>query len=240
MPRFVARRSKAKARKSKLVGRRRVVRKRNPSTGSLYLKRRLPLVSVYASTTSAGLIQTNNASVISLGIPVAAQTGGTNYLDVPFSMTLQLDQLQSYTDITNIADRYRIMKASVKVLSNPATFYSGAPLTYLEICNDRDDNAAPTVGSFREKMGIKTKTFNNVGSATVSCYPVPAMSAYQSGITTAYTVPSRAPYFNMSYPSVPHYCLKGIIRNMYAPGVAASAATVHFDINVSVHARDIQ
>lgn len=234
----------ARGGKRKMMGRRRRIFRRRRAvrrTGSAWIKRRIPLCSISAGTTSPGIFSTNNATVVTLGTAVASQTLGANYYDVPFAMTVQLDQLAGYTEITTLADRYKIARVAIKFLNNQNAYFAGTVQPFLQLCVDRDDNTAPTIAQLNEKMGLISRTFTSNGYVNFSVRPLPALSAYQSAIATAYTVPNKAPYFNSSYPSVPHYCLKGVIRNVYAPGGGSMATpSLHMDTVVSLHIKDFQ
>lgn len=232
---------KRTAPKRKLVRRRRLARRipRNPK-GSFVVRRRYALIAMKGDTLGAGLPVSTNTNVLSLGSAVASLTSGANYYDIPFSLQFQLDQIQSYTDLTNIADRYRLLKHTIKFILNQNTYYSGAPMPFVEFVADSDDSAVPSIAQVTEKMGLRTLTFAQTGVATTACWPKPAISTY-NGVSSAYSVPWRkSPYINSTYYSVPHYGIKGVFRNIYLPGTAVANATLSIDINASVHLRDLQ
>lgn len=69
--------------------------------------------------------------------------------------------------------------------------------------------------------------------------PLPAVALY-NGVSNAYAVPRRSPYINSTNNAVPHYFVKGVIRNFLAAGVATAAQSFTFDTNVCIHAKDLQ
>lgn len=215
-----------------------MARRRSPLGGFL-VKRRMALLAAKAGTEFAGQITSTNTNVLNLGAPVASISAGVGYYDVPFSLQFQLDQLAGYTDITNIADKYRIVNAVCKLIMNQNTYLSGAPLPFVEYVIDQDDSAVPSIASMREKMGVRTRTFAQTGATTLSVRPRPAPEAY-NGLSSAYLVPNRAPFINAAYYSVPHYGIKGVFRNVYLPAIAAAGTTITVDVQLAVAARNLQ
>lgn len=239
MPRFPRRRRYAP--KRALVRRRRLARRipRSPRNGGFYVSRKMMLIGIAGSNSVAGLVASTNTNVITLGTPISSVTNASGYYDVPFSVTLQLDQVQGYTDLTNIADKYRIVSSHIKFILNQNTVQPGLQLPFLEIVKDADDATAPTIAQMREKMGVMTRTFVKNGTASVKVKPLPAPTVY-NGISNGYMVPRRSPYINSTFYSVPHYCLKGIIRNMFIPGTSLGATCVHVDVGLNVYVKDLQ
>jgi len=219
---------------------RRSKRRATGGKGGFRINRRIPMLAINASQTVVGSFSTTNATVCVLGTPVAALTGGTNYFDVPFALEFHLSDLDTYTDLTSIAEKYRIAGASVKFLSNPGSYFSGAPLPFIQMVSDFDDAVAPTISSLNQKMGLRTKTFNNIGMASVLLRPKPSMQVYGSVLTTGYAVPRSAPYLDCTTAVIPHYGLKGVFRNVYAPGTTAAVQNLVMDISLSVNLKDLQ
>lgn len=228
--------------KRSLIRRKRLARKprrRQPSTGGFYIRRRYAMISMAASNSVAGLVASTNTNVLVLGTPVSSPTNATGYYDIPFAIQIQLDQAQNYTDVTNIADKYRIMGTQLKFILNQNTTQAGLPLPFIEMVRDHDDAAPPTIAEVTQKMGVVTRTFVKNGTVSTKVYPLPAPQLY-NGVSAGYSVLRRSPYINSTYYSVPHYCLKGIIRNFYVPGTSAGASTLNLDINLGIHAKDLQ
>lgn len=215
-------------------------RRRAPASGGFTLRRRVPLIGIRASTAAVGTVDTTNSQVVKLGAVVASATGLANTYDVPFACELHLSDLDSVSDITNICDKYRIAGAAFKFISNPTSYFSGAAQPFIQFVHDYDDSLAPTASVLNQKMGLTTRTFNAIGMTSMRFRPKPATQLYNSAISTAYAVPARAPFINTANPDVPHYCVKGIFRNMYLPGVSTAAMTLQLDIALTIVARDIQ
>jgi len=216
------------------------VRRKAPSKGGFYIKRRIPAYGLQGSTTLGATITSTNTSSFILGTPVASASGGTSLWDVPFSMQFQLNQLDTSTDITNIADKYRLVNAIVKLTTSNIALGAGAGLVmpWVEYVADADDATAPSVSIISQKMGVRTTGFNQRGQVSMYVKPVPSALIY-NGVTSAYAVPRRSPYIDCSNPDVPHYGIKGVLRSVFLPGTA-SCANFAVDVQMCVHAKDLQ
>jgi len=229
--------------KARLVRRKKLARRRYrraPSTGGFYIKRRMAYFGVQGSTSVAGLVSSTNTTTLTLGSASAAQSGGTNLYDIPFSMTFQLNQLDGVTDITNIADRYRIVNALVKLTTSNIALGAGAGLVmpHVEYVIDHDDAAVPSISALSQKMGVRNRGFNARGQLSLYVKPLPATQIY-NGVSTAYGVPRKSPYINCTYSDVPHYGIKGILRSVFLSG-NTSTANIGVDVMLTVHAKDLQ
>lgn len=236
---MVWKRKRSGAPKRRLIRRKRLARRprRAPSTGGFYIRRRIPAFAVYGSTSIPSVATSANTTVMAIGTPVASASGAPNYFDIPFAMTFYLNQLDTSSDITNIADKYRIVNALIKFCSiNVGS--TGFSMPWVEYVADHDDNSVPTISQLTQKMGVRTTGFNQRGQLTLKVHPVPALSAY-NGVSSAYVVPKRSPYLNSTYDGVPHYAVKGILRNWYLGG-STSATNMAVDIQLLVHAKDLQ
>lgn len=210
--------------------------------GGFKLLRKLPDMAIKSTN-----VQGNPNAVDSTGTCISL--GGTNLSvgssagwDVPFSLKFRLDQLINSTDITGIADRYKIVGAYVKLFYNKSNAQAGATagMPYIEFIQDHDDATPPTLQGLREKMGVKMATFKNASSyIPIKCKPLPSREIFSNGISTAYEVPSKSVFINSSYPSVEHYGIKGIIHNMWLPAVDGQEV-VKVDVTLAVVAKDLQ
>ena len=220
---MVFRRRRLVARKTRRYVRRRYVAIRVPrlrpplSLGKLLIRRKIPMFALQASPSIPGVVTTNNPTTLILGSPTPSQTGAVNVYDVPFAMEFHLSDLASVSDITNIADKYKILKASVKLLSVNFNYVLGNVQPYIQWVDDEDDASAPTVTQLEEKMGLRTRTFARSGSCFIGVKPKVATRTYNGTLGfTAYQV-GRG-YLNTAYPNVPHYGLKGVVRNVQLNG----------------------
>lgn len=226
-------------RRKRLVRRRYVSKRKAPSTGGFYVKRRVPLFGINGSATVAGAVSTTNNTIVSLGTAVASPNGLPNMYDVPFSLELHLNDLDGASDITNIADKYRIVNTVIKCTTVNGAGYGMTPQPFIEYVKDHDDSVAPTISQLNQKMGLINKGFNQRGQLSMYFKPLPAVTLY-NGISSGYAVPSRSPYINTVNNAVPHYFMKGVICNMLLAGTSYNATTVSFDMSVCVHAKDLQ
>lgn len=227
-----------KAKKSK-YGRRGYKKNR---TGAFTILRKLPDMAIKSTN-----VQGNPNAVDSTGTCITL--GGTNLSvgsssgwSIPFALKFRLDQLINSTDITGIADRYRIVGAYIRLFYNKSNAQAGATagMPYVEYITDHDDATAPTVNGLREKMGVKLSTFKNGSSFIgIKCRPLPSREIFASGLTSGYEVPTKSVFINSSYPNVEHYGVKGVIHNMWLPAVDGQEV-IKVDVALTVVAKDLQ
>lgn len=230
-------RSKAGAKKryGKRYGRKRGYGK----LGGFTIQRRCALANV-VGTGSLGVVTTSSSTNVILGTPTVAQSGISGYYDVPFAFVFQLGDLQGYTDLTAIADKYKIVKADIIAQTTQNYGTSGAlPPAFIEYVHDWDDPTPADALTLCQKMGLKNKGFNSRGQIFMRTYPKVAQTIYSSP-TSSYAVPGRPVYINSTYYNVPHYGLKGVIRNMLLSPTTSSLNSITFDIKMTVHLKDLQ
>lgn len=208
--------------------------------GGFTIVRKLPMVYVKSTSAIGGIpnVTDPTGSLITLGVPQATPIPGL--WDVPFVMKFQLNQLQQYTDLTQIADMYKITKAHVRITSAfQASFQAGAMPPAIEYDYDYDDATVPTVNSFRERMGQKVKQFGPTRtSVSMSLTPRPNFSL--AGTTPAFSVPRRSPWINSAAASdCPHFGVKGIIRNYLLNG-NTDQDLLNIDVALRVAVKDLQ
>lgn len=220
--------------------------RRNPE-GGFKLTRRVPCAYLCNSGVTGIPSWTGPAALLNTGTPVAHPVY-PNIYTVPFSMAFSLDMLSQYTELINIADRYKINSVSVKVLysansimggpSGGSGFSSIQPtISWLP---DYDDATPPTTTLLDAKMGLKTKALGNGKFVSIRVRPKVAQPVYDGLITTAYTVPTKQLWVNSVATGVPHYGIKGYISNwdMLANTNVTSAFT--FDVTFNVSLKDLQ
>lgn len=185
-----------------------------------------------------------------------------NY-DVPFSIKFRLDKLLNASDIQNLADKYQIKVAYIRLrynstidspngfnqlTANQASNLSMLNLPYIEYIQDSDDSAVPTTTALREKMGVKFKSFKNFSNfIKLRCYPRPTREVFNpAGVASAIEVPSKPVWLDANKPEVEHYGIKGIIHNMPLLPTSTGSGNnncftgVTFDIALKVYAKDFQ
>lgn len=211
-------------------------------TGGFRLVRKLPDMAISSSSTG-GLVSVTDPTGTCVGVGIAALSAGSSTgWDVPFSLTFRLAQLINSSDITGIADKYKITGAYVRLFYNKSNAQAGASagMPYIEYISDHDDASVPTFTSLREKMGVKLSTFKN-GSSYIGmkCRPKPAREIFNNGITTAYEQPKGAIWIDCSNPNVEHYGIKGMIHNMWLPAIGGQEV-IKVDVSLTVVAKDLQ
>lgn len=213
------------------------------------ITRRVPSLYISNSTFFGTPTTTNPATSVvcaTLGTAVAHPVFGNNFT-VPFSLQFCLDHMSQFTDLTDLADRYKILGVDIKFQYNSDSI-TGVSTTSQTQPNmvpsvvwiqDYDDNVPLTPASLNAKMGIKRKALNNGAFHSIKVRPRVAAPVFQ-GVLTAYSVPTKAQWINSSFPSVPHYGIKGYIENMYLGGLSGGASCITVDITYKVAIRDFQ
>lgn len=205
--------------------------------GLIRVNRKVQELSTRGTGILGGLTTTSNNGLF-LGTPVAAP-GGSGLYDVPFSVLGRLDELSAYTEFTNLFDQYRIDSVKVQVQTWNASNAPATPLPYVQYLTDKDDAALPSISLMREKMGVKTKYFSaNRPAITMGFRPRVASEVFSNGVSTGYGV-GRPMFVNSTYPSVEHYGLKGVIRNLYIPA-QAGVSQLTWDITYYLTLKDVQ
>lgn len=238
------------ARKLARYGKRRALFGR---AGGFVLKRHIDLTTMYNNhnvPVGEVAVQQGDASGstwLFLGTPQLA-TGGiagnasTAVYDIPFAMNFKLADITSYTDITSIADKYKIGLVSIKVLNNgqAPSYLGGGPAPFIEYVYDHDDSNVPTIAHLTQKMGLRTKNFGLNGKCNIHVRPVPTLSVGESGSSAVALVPRRSPWLNATDISVNHYGIKGVIRNFYASSQTGVLTSLSMDAVMTVIAKDLQ
>jgi len=70
--------------------------------------------------------------------------------------------------------------------------------------------------------------------------PKVAALVYGDTTTSGYAIPMRPTWLNTSYPTVPHYSLKGYLSNVYCPSITDKTQSTLFtyDITYNVTGKD--
>lgn len=236
--------------KPKKMFKKRVFKRKSPripkasSTGGFIINRR----GITNVVTCSGLATIrvrdqagNIPDMLYFGTPTKSYPAGVNdgLYDVPFAMQFQLTDVVAYSDLTNIADRFKILKVKIEVHGVNTTgvigslTYAGMP--WIEYVHDYDNSATPTsISEFSEKMGIKTLGFNQRGSCTLTVRP--RCTNYSIG---GYAIiPNGQQWIDCSSPQQPHYAIKGLLRNVPLYDVKSLGWT--FVPTYTVQVKDIQ
>lgn len=235
--------------KKRKAGRGRKVRRglRMNSHGHFRLKRKMPEIHIYSGGGATGVAAVSDPTGTCVTLGTAVNVPGTSSLyNIPFTMVFRLDQLPSYSEITTLADRYKINSVSAKIRcsQNSQALSQTTPnpaLPWLEWIADHDDGAVQTAAQFRERMGVKTRYFGaDARPVTMYCKPRNADVVFNNGITTAYQVPTHNQWLNSSYVGIEHYAIKGILHEVSLPTTIYSGSMFSIDVTFDVSAADIQ
>jgi len=218
--------------------------------GGFTISRRVPTYYLTNSVTFGvpTLSGGQGTTMMTTGGVVQHPIFGNNY-SFPFAMRFTLDQLAEYTDLTGISDRYKIIGVKVKFQYNTdsvtglATLGQNQPNIVPSVCwvPDYDDDTPLTIAQLNAKTGLRRKPLNNGSFHQIKIVPRIAQSAYNGSIVTAaYIVPGTRQFINSSYPSVPHYGLKGYIDNFYLNTIANGCSCITMDVEFTVQVKDLQ
>lgn len=179
-------------------------------------------------------------SCMTLGTPVS-EAPASNTFAYPFSMQFQLNQLINSSDLTSIADYYRIKNVTVIVSCNGTqtsmSSVASAPIMWWD--EDYDDAVPPTPSEIRERMGTKTFQLGQAKQYKLNVQPKVSPLVYNSQAGNAFSVPSRATWINSASPAVPHYGIKGYLGGVYAPAQPGQL-TFTFDVVFDIECKDLQ
>ena len=228
------------------VARKSVARKSNRRNGIIRLTRKCPEQNVY-NTAVAGTAAASGAVVL-IGTPYQTPAfAGSTYYNIPFSIETQLNDLLNSTDLTQIADKYRINWVSVKMYatSNTASTAGTAQLPSILWSVDEDDAGIPastTVGlnTIREKMSSKYRQFKTTGSSINIFYRPKVLNSIQDGAGVSSSGVMNAPFIDCNSPAVPHYGVKGYLQDVNLAATPNVYTQFKFDVKMSVTLKDIQ
>lgn len=214
--------------------------------GFLSIMRKTKLITIGNASSGTPILTDPTGTCVTMGTATLSPGFGAGVYDIPFSMKFQVNQLIQSSDITALADQYKLLAAYVRVFYNinqstgsPTDSLSSMP--FIQWITDHDDAAVPDITNIRAKMGLKFRTFkNNSGYIGLTARPKPAMEVYSSGTSGSYVVPGRSPWINSTDDDVPHYAIKGILCQVPLPDVANGQVVFTFDVAQRVLAKDFQ
>lgn len=234
-----------RAARNKLARRKR--RLRMNKGGIIRMTRKCPEQNVYNTAVAGGAAA--SGGVVLIGTPYQTPAFvGSAYYNIPFSIDTNLNDLIGASELTAIADKYKINWVKVRVFSTSNTASAGgtSQLPSLLWSQDEDDSAVPassTAGleSIREKMSSKYRQFKQNGGPISMFYRpkiVNTVAGAGGAATAAGVVP--APFLDTASATVPHYGVKGYIQDVNLTATPAVYTQFKFDITMSVTLKDIQ
>ena len=234
------------------MARRRVPRApRLGQQGGFTVVRRLP--TAYISNSSiAGVAQVSNpasasgTNMIVIGSTVAHPVFGATF-SLPFSAGFTLDMLAQYTDLTNIADQYKITNVQLRfqynasdVAGQPIGASAPATIPILKYVADYDDASLETVTALQAKMGLKSKPLVDGKFHSVRLSPRVADAVYGSTLASAYAIPAKPMYLDAQSPAIPHYGLKGYIENLPLSSTGLMTTCITIEVVYTVQLKGLQ
>jgi len=189
-----------------------------------------------------------SSSTVIVGTPYQTPAFvGSTYYNVPFTADFQLNDLINFSDLTQIADRYKIKWVKIKAYctSNTASAGGTAQLPSMLYCMDDDDVSMPasnTTGlqSIREKMGAKLRQWHQNKPITFFIRPK-ILSAINGPVgTPVSSAVIGAKFLDCNHPDIPHYGMKGYLQDVNLASTASVYTQFKFDITYGVILKGIQ
>lgn len=215
--------------------------------GNLTLTRKCAEQNVY--NTGATAVAAASGSVVVIGTPYQTPAFvGSTFYNIPFSIDTQLADLLNHTELTAIADKYKINWVKVKIYatSNTASAGSISQLPSILWSLDEDDAAIPAsstagLNSIREKMACKYRQFKqNGGGISIFYKPKIANTVAAAGGGTVNAGVSSAKWLDTVNDTVSHFGVKGYLQDVNLASTASAYTQFKFDISMSVSVKDIQ
>lgn len=233
--------------KARAAKRRMAARRANTKYGNVRIVRKTVEQNVY-NTAVAGT-PAASASVVTIG--AAYQTpafAGSAYYNVPFSIDCALSDVINFTELTSLADKYKINWVKVKAFatSNTASAGGTSQLPSMLWIKDQDDAAVPAsstagLNSIREKMGCNIRQFKQNG-APISMFFKPKLSreVYNAGGAAVGAEVTGPKFLDCAFPDIPHYGIKGFLQDVNLAATPTVYTQFKFDVTMSITLRDIQ
>lgn len=224
--------------------------------GYVSLMRKCPEIiccnqSIVGALTHYSISGNPAANVIQFGTPVL--NTGTGTYDVPFCFIARLDQVYNYTELTNFADEYKIKKVYLRLYYQSVPYGTDTSVTAannanmlslpsIEYVYDDDDFNVPSVASFRERMGVKRKTFKNYQSSIGINFVPKVLTQVESAAGTGLMSGGSSRWIDTDHSDVEQFGVKGIIKNMYLPSITTSLVrnSITWDFAYAVDLKNIQ
>jgi len=186
--------------------------------GGFTIKRRAKPQLLTCSSNATAQVKDSSGttgSCLVIGTPVLSFNSSMSGLyDIPFSMVFLLNECMGYSEMTTIAEKFKITNVQVKVNGYNSQSvlgsltYAGVP--YIEFVPDYDDDTILSISSFEEKMGIRSKGFDQRGMMSINVRPKPVIYS-----TEGYNIlPAKTQWVDTNTPQQKHFGLKGIVRNV--------------------------
>lgn len=155
-----------------------------------------------------------------VGTSTLTSIGGlTGYYDVGVTQWFQMSDLPSYTDFTNLYDRYRItgVKLQITYLDNNAAVNGLSVLPVLNYAIDYDDNSVvASESAIQEKQDCKTKVLLANKPISIFIKNPRVQSAVLNNAGTFDAALLSKGYVNCSYPTTKHNGIKFWISSIYS------------------------
>lgn len=194
----------------------------------MFKRQTTPVEITNSSTIGVAVSTDSNQLGLSATTFESTLTGGGAPYRFGGTMYFKLSNVLQSGDFTALYDRYKINAIKVKVipLSNYAAVNGQGVIPTMVYHTDYDDSSTPTSDTdVRVKQGAKEVRLDR--PKTIFFRPkVASMIAGEAG--TAYSVPRKAPYINMSYPTAPHYGLKMFFRDVNLSSSTGSSINTCF------------
>jgi len=158
------------------------------------------------------------------GVPALSQFG--------LAITVALNHLPSYQEFTNLFERYKITKLTVKITPQMGDSYNAATGSAIPTINsvlDFTDSTPPvSQDAVNQYESLQTQLLTVDKPFSRSCCPKPASSMYVSAVNSGYSSTSKHDdiWLDCTAPSnaAPHYGMKFWVRNFFTGAAGGGIA----------------
>jgi len=124
--------------------------------------------------------------------------------------SFRLDQVTSYTELTNLFDNYKINAVVIKFWwhQQPSTVDQNliaTPIMHWAV-DTNDVTPPPNLATLKQYSSYRVHQFKDAGLYTIKLYPKPQVATYRTALTTAYG--PKKMWIASTYSDTPHYGFK--------------------------------
>ena len=149
----------------------------------------------------------------------AASTEVIDGLELDKAYEYKFSDMVAFSEFANLFDRYKLDRVvtTFQLINNPDAYhYPGGTTLVTTATNfypkmwfihDYDDSTAESIGTLKERVGVKCRILQPNKTISVVTKPAVAIQTYKTATTTGYG-PKWNQWIDMSASDVPHYGLK--------------------------------
>lgn len=164
-----------------------------------------------------------------------AKWSSSNVADTPYAQSFKLDDLPAVADFTSLFDYYRICKVELTFhpdiqMSNQligSTAANAHQVPELYVFRDLDGlGSGTTIDQAHQRQDVMEKQATQRFS--MSLVPQVSREVYRGITTTAYEIPQKLTWLDLTYTDIPHFGVRGVMAS-----TNASTNNVQFRYNIT-------